>query len=255
MFKRTHRAAAVVVAAVVAVVSAGIAYSAIPDGSGKINGCYGKVLGVLRVIDSEAGETCSRVEAPISWNQQGPQGQPGADGAQGPPGPPGPQGPQGDQGPQGQPGAEGAQGPAGPAGPPGPSDAYSVEAASTVTIPTPTYTTILSRHVPAGKYVISASVLVHNFTTATVPVLCVIGSPSEFSPPYGARIDPFNSATAQGASSTTISLTLTTVVGSAGEITLACQTNTGVPTQTAFADARQLTAIKVSELHEQDLAP
>jgi len=114
--------------------------------------------------------------------------------------------------------------------------------------------------VPAGKYVVIANVTVSNFTTppnppTTVPVNCALGSPSEFSVPYSVRIDPFNSATAQGASTATIALTLSTVLASDGTLTLQCQTNTGPGGQTAFAASRQITAIKVGNLTELDLAP
>jgi hypothetical protein len=91
-----------------------------------ISGCYEKRTGVLRVIDAEAGKTCTQWETPISWSQQGPKGD------QGPAGVPGEKGAVGDRGPQGEPGERGPQGPAGlngskgdpgdagPAGPAGP---------------------------------------------------------------------------------------------------------------------------------------
>lgn len=128
--------------------SGGAVWAAIPDSdSGVINGCYHKSLGILRVIDAEAGNRCTRWETPIRWNENGPQGEQGiqglqgepgsagADGAAGPVGPVGPAGAAGPQGPQGEPGlqgedgdagadgadgAPGAAGPAGPAGPTGP---------------------------------------------------------------------------------------------------------------------------------------
>jgi hypothetical protein len=104
-------------------ISGGIAYAAIPGAGGVINGCYHKNSGVLRVIDPEAGTTCTQAETPISWNHEGPKGETGA---QGPRGETGPQGPQGEtgaigpQGPQGDTGAAGAPGPQGPEGPQGP---------------------------------------------------------------------------------------------------------------------------------------
>jgi hypothetical protein len=78
-----------------AVLAGGVAYAAIPDSNGVINGCYQKKVGNLRVIDPSAGQTCRHSEVPIRWSQTGPQG------------PAGPQGPTGDTG---------ATGPAGPAG-------------------------------------------------------------------------------------------------------------------------------------------
>jgi hypothetical protein len=66
-------------------VAGGVAYATIPDSSGVIHACYGP-LGVLRVIDTDAGQHCTANEKPLSWSQAGPQG---------PQGPPGPQGPAG----------------------------------------------------------------------------------------------------------------------------------------------------------------
>jgi len=74
----------------IALVAGGIAYAAIPDGSGAIHGCYQKNQGTLRVIDTGTTQTCSSSEAPLTWSQTGPQGQPGQPGQQGPPGPTGP---------------------------------------------------------------------------------------------------------------------------------------------------------------------
>jgi hypothetical protein len=102
---RLPRARGVVLATLAAVAMAGgIAYAAIPGSNGVISGCYGKHVGVLRVIDAEAGKTCKPFENPIAWNQQGPSG------AQGPPGP------KGDKGDKGDTGAQGPQGPPGPSG-------------------------------------------------------------------------------------------------------------------------------------------
>ncbi len=56
------------------------AASVIPGADGVIHGCYRASDGRLRVIDP-ARATCRRDEAPIQWNERGPQGNPG------PPGP------------------------------------------------------------------------------------------------------------------------------------------------------------------------
>ena len=82
-----------------------------------IYGCYSKITGVLRVVDSP-NKCWLKYETPIQWNivgsQQGPQG------IQGPPGPPGPMGATGAIGPAGPEGPAGVQGPEGPTGPQGP---------------------------------------------------------------------------------------------------------------------------------------
>ena len=51
----------------------------IPD-SGVIHGCYQKVNGQLRVIDTSQGGTCRPSEKALSWNQTGPTGPTGATG-------------------------------------------------------------------------------------------------------------------------------------------------------------------------------
>jgi hypothetical protein len=87
---RRGLAAAVVVAAVVI---GGIAYASIPDANGVIHGCYRKVNGQLRVIDTDTGGKCLASELPVDWSQSGPTGATGATGATGPTGQQGPPGP------------------------------------------------------------------------------------------------------------------------------------------------------------------
>ena len=72
-------------AGAVLVVSVGVAYSAIPDTGGVINGCYKKHggdddeggKGQLRVIDTAKGEKCKKSETALSWNQKGEKGDKG----------------------------------------------------------------------------------------------------------------------------------------------------------------------------------
>jgi hypothetical protein len=59
------------------------AVASIPDSSGVIHACRSTKGGALRAIDSDAGQTCSKDEAALNWNQTGPQGPAGP---QGPPG-------------------------------------------------------------------------------------------------------------------------------------------------------------------------
>jgi hypothetical protein len=47
---------------------------------------------------------------------------------------------------------------------------------------------------------------------------------------------------------------MTTEFASDGDLTLSCQSNTGTD-QIAFAESRQLAAIRVGKLTENDLAP
>jgi hypothetical protein len=70
----------------------GVAFASIPDSGGVIHGCYSAKDGTLRVIDTDAGQTCAKGENSLNWNQQGPQGPAGPAGPQGSPGPQGPAG-------------------------------------------------------------------------------------------------------------------------------------------------------------------
>jgi hypothetical protein len=101
-----YRAVFVIPAVLALVLAGGIAFAAIPAANGTITGCY-KANGSLRVIDVEAGHTCSSTEQQLAWNQTGPQGAQGIQGPEGPEGPQGPAGPQGPPGPQGPSGALG----------------------------------------------------------------------------------------------------------------------------------------------------
>jgi hypothetical protein len=55
-------------------VAASVAYATIPDSAGVIHGCYLNKVGVLRVIDTAAGQKCTALETAIQWNQTGPPG-------------------------------------------------------------------------------------------------------------------------------------------------------------------------------------
>jgi collagen triple helix repeat protein len=102
------RFVSVLVIAVAVLLGGSVALGAIPGAGGKIDGCYTKVGGVVRVIDKAKGEACgSKLETPLSWNQTGPSG------------PAGPAGPKGEKGEKGDIGPAGVDGDKGDAGPPG----------------------------------------------------------------------------------------------------------------------------------------
>jgi hypothetical protein len=53
---------------------AGVAWASVPDSSGIIHACYStstnpNTRGALRVIDTDAGESCGNNELPIAWSQ------------------------------------------------------------------------------------------------------------------------------------------------------------------------------------------
>jgi len=201
--------------------------------------CRRNDSGALRQV-AKASD-CKTTETAVSWNITGPAGPAGPVGAGGVAGPQGPQGP---MGPQGQPG---------PAGPGGPADAFTIESSAPVDISTD-YTVLSTLFLPAGKYVVFGNVVVENFTLprTSLPVNCVLGGGNTgFSIPYSARIDPFDSETAQGASATTIPLTFATELVAPAAVTLICQTNMGPGGQTAIADRSSLTAIEVGSITRQ----
>jgi hypothetical protein len=74
-------ASVIVAVGVLSLAAAGIAFATIPDSSGVIHGCYKKLNGTLRVVDSPGD--CRHSEAAIQWNQRGPQGPPGPPGISG----------------------------------------------------------------------------------------------------------------------------------------------------------------------------
>lgn len=86
---RTSRVAATVAVALTLLAGAA-AFAAIPSSDRVIHACVAR-NGTLHVIDTDLGGACSRNEAPLDWNVQGP------------PGPQGERGPAGPQGPQGEP--------------------------------------------------------------------------------------------------------------------------------------------------------
>jgi hypothetical protein len=76
-FRVTRRSVALLAGIVTLVTAAGLAYATIPGSDGVISACRDTKTGALRAIDAEAGQTCSSKEAPLTWNQTGPQGPPG----------------------------------------------------------------------------------------------------------------------------------------------------------------------------------
>jgi hypothetical protein len=91
MKRRYKTLLAALALAAVAAAGAGIARSTstepIPDANGVIHACYKKPIGEVKIVYSAAN--CGAGQAPIEWNQAGPQGPKGDPGPQGPPGPPG----------------------------------------------------------------------------------------------------------------------------------------------------------------------
>ena len=120
----SHRAQLVTAAVLLAgVAGSGVAFAAsssIPDATGVIHGCYLTNTGALRVINTDAGQSCKSNELALQWSQTGPPGPKGDTGATGPEGPKGDTGATGAVGPDSRAGPSGAQGAKGNTGAIGP---------------------------------------------------------------------------------------------------------------------------------------
>jgi hypothetical protein len=171
----SHRPSPALALSTVALVAAlgGVAWAAIPGPSGIIHGCYNKHGGQLRVINLATGGRCRHKEAALSWSETGP------------PGPRGGGGPKGATGKTGKTGVTGAQ---------GPSNAYAASETGAVAL-TPGGKDVLNLALPAGKYVVTASVNIANADTPvgeTEKATCVINSvPTTSSEASGTATVPF----------------------------------------------------------------
>ena len=70
--RRLRSRGGVVVLALALTGAGGVAYAAIPNSvTGVITGCRSTASGALRVIDAQAGQTCTANEKALSWNGRG----------------------------------------------------------------------------------------------------------------------------------------------------------------------------------------
>src|SRR3954465_12108383 len=111
---RLTRTRVVLLVSLVAVLAAGVAYSAIPDGNGVYTACKLNATGTIRLIDPGVSGVLGRcnasLETQISWNQKGQPGAAGAGGKDGLNGRDGAPGAAGIDGKDGAPGKDGADG-------------------------------------------------------------------------------------------------------------------------------------------------
>ena len=130
-----------------------------------ISGCYNKGGGFLKIVKGPG--QCKPGETVISWNRIGPKGAKGSKGEKGAPGPRGPKGEAGVRGPQGlkgEPGIQGETGPQGIQGETGPSNAYA-DLGEGATAVGGSPTTIASVDLPAGSYVLQATIFANSQNT------------------------------------------------------------------------------------------
>ena len=137
LVSRPSPALALALAAVLAALG-GVAWASIPGPEGIIHGCYQKRGGQLRVIDTAKHGRCGRREDELNWEEVGPPGPRGGTGARG---------------------ATGPKGATGPTGPQGPSNAFTASQTGVIGLSS-TPRSVLALSLPAGRYVLSASVRV-----------------------------------------------------------------------------------------------
>ena len=128
--------------------------------------------------------------------------------------------------------------------------AYYTESRTATTLGS-TYSSILHLDVPAGSYVVNASVLVNNLGFSRVPVLCVVSSPTGSGVISGVQLENEVPQTEGRASGATLPVGFATTLSTAGRIDLVCQSNTGPGGATAEAGQSQMTAVTVAEVIAQ----
>lgn len=212
-FVRTPLRAATVAVACTAVAAgaAGISLASIPDSSGIIHGCYksGGTAHPLKVIDNSVTAKCPSGYTALSWNKAGPQG---------------PAGPQG---------AAGPQGPAGPQGNSGLPAGYANESIDGYTLTETANTTVVATPpLPAGSYIVNATVSLYSPTVPAGAQCAIIGTPGNYS---GANV-PSNNGLA------TVAMTAGITLSAPGPITVQCS-------GTAQTSGENITAIPVTNLN------
>jgi len=241
--------------------------SGIPDSNGVIHGCYARSDGDVRVIDASS-QHCKSGETALDWNQKGQQGpvgpagpagakgSTGATGATGPAGPAGATGPAGSAGPAGPAGATGATGaagatgptgPAGPAGPAGPSDAFIAKGGDTQLTPTRQPVVSLT-NLPAGSYVIMASLWGSNYEADYARFYCDVVSPGALTQTIS-DLPPVHADNETGTAGMALN-SADTVASSSAPFSVSFQCATLVGGSVVVRQAR-LIAIKVGSLTTQ----
>jgi hypothetical protein len=227
-------------------------FVAAAQSSPEVKGCYDKNNGAIRILTSGS---CKANETAISWNEVGPQGEKGETGSQGPAGlqgetgAQGPSGPQGDKGetgsqgetgapgPPGLPGPQGEKGDTGAQGPAGSSDAYVSGPEPFLVLTDGSFQPITAlTNLPAGKYLLSFSVLLRQASQEKTSVRCVLQGvgppiPGSLSPTFFDDLEPDTSQSPEGSDENdlqdNISFTVPLDLGSTRTVTLACRNEGG----------------------------
>lgn len=206
--------------------------------------------------------TCARHDKKLTWNQRGPRGLRGATGSQGtqgpqglpgtagprgltgPPGQRGPQGPTGAPGPRGPQGLTGATGPQGPAGP---SNTFATAAEGFTAFLSPSsLSTVMSKTVPAGNYVISAKTDLENASAGVRVAMCELAVPS--GPIAATRSYAALGAYGDAGYAETVALDGTVTVASTTPVSIQCE-GAGSNGDVAAGNDSELTLIQVGAIN------
>jgi hypothetical protein len=183
----------------------------IPGPNGVISGCFSKDGGALRILDTALGG-CGTNETMLTWNQPGPQGLAG---------PAGPQGATGTTGTAGQPGPVGFEGPAGATGLAGRSGQAGDGGHAWFAMTTSfgglqdAGQDVLFVTVPAGQYLIKASLSLVNAVDSDQNATCTLTT--------GAKKESFLGGNGDAASRLSMALSDVANFDSPKTVTLHCQ--------------------------------
>jgi hypothetical protein len=219
--------------------AAGAAITGGPVSSGVVSACYKTASsgGAHAVQLEDTGHACPSGYTHLTWNQKG---QTGATGATGASGPRGPQGATGATGPRGATGATGPQGPAGA------TSAY-VDYGPGGTISNANYTTVGQLTLPAGNWVVTATVdLVFSGSEGATAdsINCELGDGAGYAVDQASATIPLDPEFGDG----TTTITVTGDTSNSGTATFDCIDDTDVsPSPTASSVV--ITAVQASSLH------
>ena len=191
------------------------------------------VLLMVLIVGSTGGAAAApankaRVSAPLTGASTGPRG---------PRGTAGPRGPRGFKGSKGQAGPAGRSGPTGATGP---AAAFSTGIGAGGRLDTPGEVTVASLSVPAGKYVVTATLQVLNFTLNPTEVDCRL---ADSTGTFGQ-----NSLYAPSGPSEAMALQGTTSSPSAAD-TINLQCSAVVPASNVIVQSPSVDAIKVATIN------
>jgi hypothetical protein len=195
-----------------------------PLGSGDVlQSCVLRGTGALRLVQD--ANYCRKNEQPLAWSRLGREGAPGIPGPRGPVGPPGPVGPAGVS-----------------------SSAFHTQAIDSVTVPG-SYGSVMQLQLPAGSYLVNATILLSNLGRTRAAVLCSGMGPGGSFVISGTQLEVDQPGLEDGASMATLPVSFPAILAAPGRIDLECGANMGASASTkVIATHRQMTAVRVASV-------